>query len=237
MILRPLFATVVAVLVALAWQARHPVNAAVLAGCALGLVGVAINYLRARPGASGKRRDGRMAPWAFPINWLNFALLQASFRLWRRLNREDPWNRVDDHHPVYVGRRLLEPDRAAFEAAEARWAVLDLTSEFGAPALLREQEAWLCLAVLDGFPPSPAQLEESARWIAEQLAEGRAVYVHCAVGHGRSAMAAAAWMLRAGHATTADEAVAALTQRRRWVSLTGWQRDALVAFAAPRDGG
>lgn len=194
---------------------------------ALGLVGVALAYLFASPAPLGRRRDGAWHLWALPINWFNFAALELAWRLWRRLTSEDPWNEVAPG--LYVGRRLIEPDRTSFEAA-GPWAVLDCTAELREPPVLKEQAAWLAIPTLDGFPPTQEHLQEASAWLGEQAARGHTLYVHCAVGHGRSATAAAAYLLQSGAFDDVDACLAAMKERRRWIHLRPVQRQALVRF-------
>jgi hypothetical protein len=223
--IRPAFALLVLAVVQ-AGEALPIVRPAAWA-VAFGLLGVALAYLAASPAPFGRRATGGHAAWAWPINWSNFVGLAVAWRIWRRLTREDPWNEVADG--VVVGRRLIEADRRAFEP-EGPWAVLDCTSELAEPRVLREQAAYLALPSLDGFPPSGAQLRQAVAWMDTQAAAGRRLYVHCAVGHGRSATVAAAWLLHRGDFEDVDACLAAMTARRRWISLRAVQRDALRRF-------
>lgn len=57
------------------------------------------------------------------------------------------------------------------------------------------------------------QLQEAADYIHEQLQADKNVYVHCRAGHGRSAMAVAAYLIRYQH-KTADEAAELIKAKR-----------------------
>ena len=83
-------------------------------------------------------------------------------------------------------------------------AVLDVTAEYSAaPALLNL--TYKNLPVLDLTSPSCRDLEEGAAFIEQHASNG--VYVHCALGYSRSVSIAAAWLLKAGLADSAEHAV------------------------------
>ena len=231
MLIRPIFVVLLISVAAITDALPHPGLRAVGWTIALGLIGVALAYASASPAPFGRRATGFHAPWAWVINGFNFLGLAFFWRLWRHLNREDPWNEVAPG--LVVGRRLIEADRAAFEA-EGPWAVVDCTSELMEPRVLREQAAYLCLPALDGFPPNQGQLRRAVAWMEEQHAAGRRLYVHCAVGHGRSATTAAAWLLWRGDFDDVDAALQSMTERRRWISLRPVQHAALIRFLRDR---
>jgi hypothetical protein len=230
-IIRPLFA---ALLGSVAWVATKmpegPFSWTSWA-VAFGLIGVALAYGSNSTAPFGRGRDGQHALWAWPINWFNFAGLAFFWRLWRHLNSEDPWNEVAPG--LYVGRRLVEADRADFEPL-GPWAVVDCTSELAEPRVLREQAAYLAVEALDGFPPTQKQLRDAVPWMEAEAAKGHKLYVHCAVGHGRSATTAAAYLLLRGDFSDVDDALASMKAGRRWISLRGVQRDALVRLCQER---
>ena len=57
------------------------------------------------------------------------------------------------------------------------------------------------------------------------------VYVHCAEGHGRTALVAAAILLVRGKAATSDEAVQLVLESRAKAHMNRQQRQALDALA------
>jgi protein-tyrosine phosphatase len=66
---------------------------------------------------------------------------------------------------------------------------------------------------------------ETLRTLSREIADWPgAVYIHCAVGHGRSATVAAAVLLARGLAANPREAVALLRRSRPLVRLTRVQR-------------
>ena len=60
------------------------------------------------------------------------------------------------------------------------------------------------------------------------------VYVHCAVGRGRSATLLAAWMLQVGLADDVESAEELLCQKRPSVRLHPTQREAVRAWWSQR---
>lgn len=127
------------------------------------------------------KRNGRIAPWMWP--YMMGACINS--RLWTR--GEAPWQHLADG--VWIGRAPV--GRAGFAT------VIDLTAEMP----VRAQHH---IPVLDLTVPRADQLEEAVTAIASAP---RPVLVCCALGYSRSAIAAAAWLLRAGHASSPEEAV------------------------------
>jgi len=88
----------------------------------------------------------------------------------------------------------------------------------------------LHVPLVDFGTPSLEDLDRCVTWIDEQLAEGRAVVVHCFAGLGRTGTVLAAWLVREG---LKPEAAVAEIRRLRPGSLeTGGQVDAVRRFAA-----
>ena len=69
--------------------------------------------------------------------------------------------------------------------------MLDVTAEFPETRALRDVE-YLLIPLLDGSAPSAHELSRAIEFIA---GSARPLLVHCAHGHGRSAVMIAAWML------------------------------------------
>ncbi|MEM7223978.1 MAG: dual specificity protein phosphatase family protein [Pseudomonadota bacterium] len=158
---------------------------------------VAAAYGGLGPGVLGKRA-GRLA-WG---RRLLLAPYLAGAHVSLRLQSRGHPPYVEVAPGVLLGRRLTAGEARRLAAP----AVLDLTAELSESAPLRRRE-YRCLPTLDLTVPGPAELAEGARFIAERLPEGP-VYVHCALGLGRSATVVAAYLLASGQAATAGEAVA-----------------------------
>ncbi len=82
--------------------------------------------------------------------------------------------------------------------------------------------------------PDVQLIEDGVKWLLEQRAEDRPVYVHCAHGHGRSTVVLCAALVAAGHANSFVEAFQEVQQLRPRVKLNHRQRKALVEWAERR---
>jgi Dual specificity phosphatase, catalytic domain/PAP2 superfamily len=117
-------------------------------------------------------------------------------RLWTR--GEAAKNHLTD--AVWIGRAPSTVDRDGMNS------VVQL-----APELRIRGDAHV--AMLDLSPPTEDQLDEAVRAI-QQLAGQRPTLVCCALGYSRSAVASAAWLISAGHAANAEDALAQVRRAR-----------------------
>ncbi len=128
------------------------------------------------------KRNGRIAFWMWPYTlgaWINS-------RCWT--HGEEPWQHLADG--VWIGR--------APSPGVAFATVIDLTAEMP----VRAQHH---IPVLDLVVPDADQTKAAVRAI---LGAPRPALVCCALGYSRSATVAAAWLVEAGHANSAEEAIA-----------------------------
>jgi rhodanese-related sulfurtransferase len=209
------------------WTAfTSPPGGWVLLPVAIAFGGTSLAYCGAGSRVLGKRPEGSLAPWAWVVYWpallLNWALLRAyGGRGERAFTLIAPG--------VYLGRIPLLGDQAALEERGIR-SVLDLTAEFPTLPTVRRSR-YVNTPLLDGHAPTPEMLGEAVAWIRARPKD-TAVLIHCAVGYQRSATVAAAYLLAAGLAESAEAAEATLQTLRPGVRLTAGQREALAAFAA-----
>lgn len=209
---------------ALAWQAPGWWALGPLwLGLSLGQVAVA--YLFAGPGVLGKQADGTVHPvaWACGLPFLGLQEVAAVLQRWRP---EPAWNEVAPG--LFLGRRC----QATELPPQTRW-VVDLTAEFVEPRDVRAGRSYRALPTLDGCAMSPgpfAQLLEELR-----TAEGP-LFVHCAVGHGRSATVLAAVLLSRGLARDVDDAEQVMQRARPRVKLGRRQRELLASWWASQRG-
>lgn len=185
---------------------------------------IAIAYGCGCPSLFLKSSSGRLsiASWTLlcPYHLLNLLLLYVV----AICARDSSWHKITDG--VWLGRRLTKLDRN-------RWpncaAVLDLTCEFSEPDYARSRN-YLCVRMLDTQPPSSGQINECVDWLIQAVQEG-AAYVHCAMGHGRSATIVAAYLLAKGVCNSVEEAVHFVESRRPGAKLNQSQLAALHKYA------
>jgi hypothetical protein len=146
---------------------------------AFGIVG--LGYAGVGPRIFGKTSEGRMSPLNVFVLAPYLLLLWSVWRLSRALRSEPPFHELVEG--IVIGRRLL-PD----EYPERIESVVDLTAEFPESARIRKGRSYRAFPILDGSPSAPATLEQIVRAIMELPGD---VYIHCAEGHGRTALVAA----------------------------------------------
>ncbi len=129
--------------------------------------------------------------------------------------------------------RLLNEREAAEATSTGVTAVLDLTAEYGEVDPFRRC-AYRCVPILDLTAPTTRQLGDAADFIESRI-RGGIVYVHCALGVSRSALAAAAYLLASGRACSVEAAVKAVREARPEAVLKPEAVAALTRFREEND--
>jgi hypothetical protein len=119
-------------------------------------------------------------------------------------------------------------------AARGITAVVNLRIEFDDAAAGIAPPHYLYLPTVDDTPPSVDDLERGAAFVADEIARGGQVYVHCGSGIGRAATLAAAYFVTTG--LSPDDAWAEIRKARPFIRPTPVQREALREFADLRKG-
>ena len=174
--------------------------------------GGAYGFIGAR--AFGKRSDGSMVWWNV---LLFFPYLAATWLLWytqKALTKEPLCDQVSPG--IWLGRRC-----SADELPPGIEMVVDLTAEFPEMRPIREGRAYLCLPILDASIPSLTSFQELVQMIASV---DKPVYVHCALGHGRSAAVAVAILVARGDAVSVDQAELMVKMVRPGIAINTVQR-------------
>ena len=169
---------------------------------------VALGYLHFGPIVYGKSSRGILSPFSQLILLPYLLYLWSVWYALRLVKREPAFNQLTDS--VLIGRRLL-----SHELPDNINHVIDLTCEFSEPNALRSTSYHL-FPILDGFVPSPNQLRE---WVHEVAALSGNVFIHCAEGHGRTGLFAAALLLATGHSNTPADAIQFIRSKRPMVRL------------------
>ena len=196
------------------FQGIGAVFGVVLVWCAVASQLVGIAYFTGEPNVFGKRRDGSL-PLARRIVFGPY-LVVAKAIAWllpRLFHTRDH----DEVAPGILLGRWVSPVPAHVTT------VLDLTAEL--PRIPGGTAEYLPLPTLDGTAPDPRSVVLAVRTLADR--DG-AILLHCAAGHGRSAMVAGALLVQRGVVATAEEAEAHLRRHRPGVSLSRDQRQALA---------
>jgi protein-tyrosine phosphatase len=163
--------------------------------------------------------------WPFLLlNWVNLFVFRA-------VVRERPYDEVAEN--LFLGFRLFGTDQEQMRELGIG-AVLDVSSEFSEVRFLREGLDYRTIPVLDATPPTSAQLDQGVQWIRDGLSNGP-IYVHCALGHARSATFVAAYLLTADPHLTVDDAIAHVKSKRPGAGLHRGQIASLKSFRARRD--
>lgn len=128
------------------------------------------------------KRDGQFPLWVWALYGPYLAAYVLTWWLVRWRERRRP--------PVYqpspqlwVGRRLSRHEAAAHLPAGC--SVVDLANELTETPALRLGR-YHAVAWLDLQPPPAAALQSVLRHIHDELAAGRSVFIHCAMGYSRS---------------------------------------------------
>ena len=108
-------------------------------------------------------------------------------------------------------------------------AVVNMRKEFDDQAGSRAFPRYLYLPTVDDNAPSQAHLQEGVDFIADEVAQGGSVYVHCGSGIGRAATMAAAYLVSLG--LTPEQAWARIRQKRPFIRPTPVQIEQLERFA------
>ena len=175
--------------------------------------------------ARGLRRVG-VGGWR-RLQFIFLLLMRSYWGLPLALNW---WDVIDEQ--FLLGGALMFDDLERLKG-QGVGAMLNLCAERpdNQPRLHEAQIEYLWLPVLDASAPSLDQIRQGVTWIAQQVQAERTIYIHCAIGVGRSATLLACWYLHA-KAVDVPQVVRFLKTRRPQVTLTRRQMRCLREFEA-----
>lgn len=173
-----------------------------------------------------KRPDGRIPFWSYILHWPYMCFNFITFIVFQWLSRETAYNQAARN--LFIGRLLISTERQKVTNLKII-NVLDLTCEFPEASHFREASRYLCLPVLDTLAPSLSQLQTGVDWLEQSVQTGP-TYVHCALGHGRSATVIVGFILNNNPDITVDEAVGRLSKQRPGIYLQREQVNRLRQF-------
>lgn len=197
------------------------------------LAAVSSAYIFNYPSLFRKRDDGSIP---FYIRWVFVPFLFGSWlynEYARRTDKVPPLQKVKDN--LFLACRMSGQHVDLLNENDIA-AILDVTAEFDGLdyTALREDYQYLNIPVLDHTSPTSEQLIHAINWIDQQIAAGRNVVVHCALGRGRSVLVVAAYLLAKDPSLTVDQAMQSINQIRETARLNKKQ---LYALEKVKEGG
>ena len=163
----------------------------------------------------GKRKDGSVAWWAYFLLG-PFLLFRWLLWYWTRLVSREPAC-AELTSGIWVGRRIM-----ANELPAQVDTVVDLTYEFREPRAIAEKHNYILFPILEGSVPHNSF--EFLELIKKLKREPTTLYIHCADGHGRTALVAAALLVAKGISPNLTQAFADFKKARGAGYLTFLQR-------------
>ncbi len=189
----------------------------------LSFLALSAGYAGLGPRVFGKRADGRIPIWS---KLVHFPYMFASDVVWRMaclLSRENATDEINGD--IIIGRRL-----GAAELPQGVVNYVDLVAEAEDPKAARDLPGYISFPILDADTPSAADL----RSLVSQLPPGR-TFVHCAQGHGRTALFALALLIERGLVGSFDEGMELLRSARPGVGLHKGQEAFMRGFIDQRN--
>lgn len=187
----------------------------VVAGCGYAFLGARV---------FGKQKDGRL-PLGNVVLLLPFLLV--TWLLWHlqiALSKEP--HHVEVAPGLWLGRRCY-----ARELPPDIQTLVDLTAEFAEPSTAREGRVYLCLPTLDASIPTVSAFNDLVESIARSEAP---VYLHCALGHGRSATVIVAVLVAKGIDTSLASAEQRVKAARPGIEINAAQQALLQQWWSAR---
>jgi protein-tyrosine phosphatase len=181
---------------------------------------VSAGYLRLGPALLGKRADGSVTAASLALLAPYRLLNEGVWQLQRWLSRQPPAHEIAPG--LWLGRRPRP-----VELSREVTLVVDLAAEFPCVPSRYGRREYHSLPCLDTAAP---ELDAFCAAVRRIVIHDGATYVHCALGHGRSATLVAAVLLELGLATDPDDAVNRIRLLRPGVALSPAQRVLLHQF-------
>ena len=163
---------------------------------------VGIAYACGKASVFGKRPNGTLPFWSWAVFLPLHLSTQLVWHLIRVYSREPAFNQLQDD--IVIGRRVL-----THEFPKGISNVVDLTAEFQEPAGIADGRTYHSFPILDACVPDG----DALRHFIASLRAGP-LYVHCAQGHGRTALFTTALLMERKLCATLDEALTQVLKAR-----------------------
>ena len=193
----------------------------------IAFLGVSLAYLLGAPQIFLKQPTGNFYWQSYFIFWPYFLLNTFTLALFCYFSKE---NIIDEIIPnLYLGRRPWTFE-VQYLSSFGINATLDLTAELSEINFIRNYHDYLCIPVVDALAPTVEQLEHAVSWIKIRLAQEESVLVHCALGHGRSAIIIVAFILQSGMVKNFADAPDFIQSKRPGLHLSSIQKRVLKQY-------
>lgn len=165
----------------------------------------------------GKKSNGSLSSWSLCLLMPYLFLTWLIWHIQRRLSSEDCCNQIAPG--IWLGRRPF-----AHELPKTIDLIIDLTAEFPELPSVISGKTYICVPTLDTSVPAQGIVQNLIHTISHWQGN---IYIHCALGHGRSATIAAGVLLAKGLVDNVDEAETFLKKFRPGIQFSQPQRSLL----------
>lgn len=174
----------------------------------------AIVYALNKPNWFLKSYKGKVNTFILILNlpWLIFTFIV--WHIQRIFSNENRFDQITGTN-IFIGRRLL-----SHELPQYINVVIDLTCEFNEPFF--NKVAYINIPLLDAVAPSQ-EIFTTIEDLKNKLI-GKSVFIHCAQGHGRTALFTSILLVKLGVASNYCEAHKLILSSRPKATMSGSQK-------------
>ncbi|MEM7715492.1 MAG: dual specificity protein phosphatase family protein [Cyanobacteria bacterium P01_A01_bin.68] len=179
-----------------------------------------IAYISLGAKVFGKSKNGKLSKLSFSLLLPYLLLTWAVWHIQRLISQEDCCNKIVPG--IWLGRRPY-----INELPNNINLIIDLTAEFSEPSNIISGKTYICIPTLDTLVPNKNVFHELVIKITNWKGN---VYIHCALGHGRSATVVAGVLIAKGLVNNFEEAEKLLKIARPNIKFSQAQRKLLNNF-------
>ena len=182
------------------------------------IVGAAYGGLGAK--VFGKKSNGTLSKWCLFLLLPYLLLTWIIWHIHRALCQEDCCNEIAPG--IWLGRRAF-----VNELPKNISLIIDLTAEFPEPPNVISGKTYICIPTLDTSVPHELVFQKLIHTICSWQGN---VYIHCALGHGRSATVVAGVLLAKGLVDNLNQAEKLLLKARPKIKFSPAQKNMLKKY-------
>ncbi len=171
-----------------------------------------LGHLWIGPLIYGKNVTGQLPLWSKIIHWPFLLYALFVWHILRYFSKEHPHDQITEN--IIIGRRLLKT-----ECPTGIINYVDLTAEFIEPKSIVENMNYIALPILDAGIPSIEELNLALNKVTEQT-----TYIHCAQGHGRTAIFTIILLVTTGKTQNFEDAFSLIKKIRPAINLNSTQK-------------